>query len=151
MPHAILISTSTTEAHHLDCRLGKACGKGRWGCDSQLQYHEGKVESFLPKSSTFVWMCFRVASAMQRELFKDAFHFLFFFPANSLDLGIYPVVLVIGAVSRVICMDTVSCGGRGRNLYSYLVLVSGKFIFYGFWLDWFLWNTLRCLHIWKFP
>lgn len=55
---------------------------------------------FLSKSSVFC------LSALQGDLFNGAF-ICFLFPANSPDLELYPVAPVIGAVSRVICMDAV--------------------------------------------
>lgn len=78
-------------------------GRGEWwgGCDSQLQHHYGKVDNlFLVQI-----ICFCL-NALQGDLFNGA-SICFLFPANSPDLELYPVALVIGAVSRVICMDAV--------------------------------------------
>lgn len=77
------------EAVTLSCSITK----GRWkvSCPNHLLLFECASERPLLCKGTSLKMLF----------------ISFFFPANSLDLGIYPVALVIGAVSRVICMDTV--------------------------------------------
>ena len=146
-PHFFLINRSTSPR----LRIGTASGNGRWSCVAQLQSHKGKGDNLFLVQIIYFSLNVHQSSLCVAKGTSLTVHFIcFLFPANPPDLEIHPVALVVGAVSRVICMDAVWCGGRGRNLHSHPVFVPGEFIFYGSWLNWFLWNTLECLQIWKF-
>ena len=149
MPSTTFTSSPVIEAHHIDSRLGTPLGmgaglwfsescnisKGRWqiSCPNHLLLLKSASEQTLLQGTSLKrhFICF---------LFPCKFSWPWDFSHGSSNWCRFQSHLYGHCVMWRL---------GGRNHRSHPVLVAGEFIFYGFWSDWFLWNTVGYLQIWR--